>query len=87
MLWPGCQVLQKAAGWLRVPDETTLGRLFKKVSACHISELETLVHTLRRMVWQAALRAGTNEVIALPVLWIDVGSSVKIVYGKQDRCG
>ena len=84
LLWSGCQVLQKAAGWLRVPDETTLGRLFKKVSARHISELETLVHPLRRTVWQAALRAGTNKVIALPVLWIDVDSSVKTVYGKQE---
>ena len=30
ILWSGCGVLQKVAGWLRIPDETTLGRLFKE---------------------------------------------------------
>ena len=32
LLWSSCRVLQKAAGWFRIPDETTLGRLFKEVS-------------------------------------------------------
>ena len=29
LLWSSCRVLQKVAGWLRIPDETTLSRLFK----------------------------------------------------------
>lgn len=84
LLWSSCGVLQKAAGWLRIPDETTLGRLFKEVGARHISEMETLVHELRKTVWQKALREGTNTVSALQTLWIDVDSSVKTVYGKQE---
>ncbi len=84
LLWSGCSVLQKTAGWLRIPDETTLGRLFKEISMRHISEMETLVHTLRKTVWQNALRAGTSKVAVLQRLWIDVDSSVKTVYGKQE---
>lgn len=85
LLWSSCCVLQKAAGWLRIPDETTLGRLFKEVSARHVSEMETLVHVLRKTVWNKTLRAGTSKVATLKTLWIDVDSSVKTVYGKQQE--
>jgi len=84
LLWSSCRVLQKTAGWLRVPDETTPGRLFKEVSARHISEIETLVHVLRKAVWQKALRSGASKVAVLQTLWIDVDSSVKTVCGKQE---
>ncbi len=30
-LWSGCKVIRKVAGWISIPDETTLGRIFKKV--------------------------------------------------------
>lgn len=84
LFWSGCQVLQKAAGVLHVPDETTLGRLFKGLSLRHINEMETLVHTLRKKVWRRALREGTHKVAGLSTLWIDVDSSVKTVFGKQE---
>ena len=83
-LWSGCSVLQKVAGWLRIPDETTLGRLFKEVGERQVSEMETFVHVLRRKVWQRAARAGTSRVNLLQTLWIDVDSSVKTVYGNQE---
>lgn len=83
LLWSSCRVLQKTAGWRRIPNETTLGRLFKEVSARHISEMETLVHVLRKTVWQNALRKGSSKVASLKTLWIDVDSSVKTVYGQQ----
>jgi len=41
-LCASCRVLQRVSGWLRSPDETTLGRVFKEVG-----ELETLVHRMR----------------------------------------
>jgi hypothetical protein len=41
-------VLQRVAGWLRIPDESTLGRLFKEVTERRVSELETLVHEVRK---------------------------------------
>lgn len=83
-LWSGCGVLQRVAGWLRVPDETTLGRLFKEVGSCQISEMETFVHVLHRKVWQRTTRAGISKVTLLKTLWIDVDSSVKTVCGKQE---
>lgn len=84
LLWSSCRVLQKAAGWLRIPDETTLGRLFKEVTERHVSELETFVHNLRQTVWQRAKRLNAHQVSVLSPLWIDVDSSVKTVYGKQE---
>jgi hypothetical protein len=84
LLWSGCDVLQRVAGWLRVPDETTLGRLFKEVGARQMSEMETFVHVLRRKVWQRATRSGASQVNLLKTLWVDVDSSVKTVCGKQE---
>ena len=84
LLWSGCTVLQKASGWLRIPDETTLGRLFKEVGARQVSEMETCVHVLRRKVWQRATRAGTSKINLIKTLWIDVDSSVKTACGKQE---
>lgn len=84
LLWSSCRVLQKAAGWLRIPDESTLGRLFKEVSERHISELETFVHTMRQVVWEKALRSGCRQVSVLTTLLIDVDSSVKTVFGHQE---
>ncbi len=77
-LWNGCEVIQKIAGWLSVPDETTLGRLFKSIKDRHVSQMETLVHSIRKKVWKQA------SVITSSNLWIDVDSSVKTVYGKQE---
>jgi len=58
-------VLQKTASWLRVPDETTPGRLFKAVCTLYISEMEALVYVLRKVVWQKAVRSGASQVAAL----------------------
>lgn len=83
ILWSGCNVLQRVAGWIRMPDETTLGRLFKEVGERQVSEMETFVHVLRRKVWQRATRSGASKIGLLQTLWIDVDSSVKTVCGKQ----
>ena len=59
--------------------------MFKEVNERHISERETLVHTMRQTVRNKALKAGTSHVAALTsMLWIDVDFSVKTVYGKQE---
>lgn len=82
LLWSSCEVLQKAAGWLRIPDETTLGRLFKTLSERHISELEHFVHDLRKKIWK---QVGDNSPVSTSSsLWVDVDSSVKTVYGQQE---
>jgi hypothetical protein len=77
-------VLRRVAGWLRVPEETTVGRLFKEVRERQVSEMETLVHALRRRVWRRALRAGLSRIAIQCTQWIDVDSSVKTVYGRQE---
>ena len=43
-------VLRQAAGWKRIPEETTVGRLFKEVGERQISELKTPVHGIRKVV-------------------------------------
>ena len=83
-LWSGCGVLQRVAGWLCIPDETTLGRLFKEVGGRQISEMETFVHRMRQRVWKKAARTGTSTISLARTLWIDVDSSVKTVCGKQE---
>ena len=82
-LWSD-QVLQRLAGWPRVPDETTLGRLFKEVRDRHVSELETLNHVLRQRVWARAARTGRSRIGVLTQKWIDADSTVKTVYGRQE---
>ena len=51
-------VLRRAGGWVRIPDDSTLGRLFKEVGPEHIAQLEALNHRLRGRVWKRALRAS-----------------------------
>ena len=40
-------VLRKVAGWVKVPVETTILRIFKELSDAQISQFEALTHTLR----------------------------------------
>jgi hypothetical protein len=76
-------VLQRVAGLLRIPDESTLGPLFKELTERHVSELETLVHAVRKKVWARALRAGHSRIAIQCQKWVDADSSVKTVYGHQ----
>jgi hypothetical protein len=73
-----------AACWLQIPDESTVGRLFKEVRERHVSELENLVHTARKRVWSRALRGGKSRIALQCQKWVDADSSVKIVYGRQE---
>jgi hypothetical protein len=82
-LWSD-EVLRVCGGWLRIPDDSTLGRLFKEVRAGQVGQLEAVIHQLRSRVWRLALRAGSATVGAQRVLWIDVDSTVKTVYGDQE---
>lgn len=76
-------VLRRVAGWRWVPDESTVGRLFKEVTERHVSELETLVHAARKRVWARALRTGRSRIALQCQKWVDADSSVKTVYGRQ----
>lgn len=77
-------VLRRVGGWVRIPDDSTLGRLFKEVRGEHIAQLEAFNHRLRARVWKRALRTGRSVVRAQPTLWVDVDSTVKTVFGKPE---
>jgi hypothetical protein len=50
-LWSD-EVLRDCGGWLRIPDDSTLGRLFKQVRLGQIVQLETVVPQVRSHVWR-----------------------------------
>ena len=77
------RVLSRVAGWLRIPDETTFGRILRTFTQKNIHEMESLNHRIRAGIWRKALRSGTSIVGMLYCLVIDVDSTVKTAYGKQ----
>jgi hypothetical protein len=77
-------VLRAIAGWIKVPVETTIGRLFKEVTERQISQLESVNHRLRGQIWRRANRAGVSKVGLNPVQWIDVDSTVDSVCGTPE---
>ena len=77
------RVLSHAAGWLRIPDENTFGRILRTFTQKNINEMESLNHRIRAGIWRKALRSGTSNVGVLPRLVIDLDSTVKTAYGKQ----
>jgi len=82
VLWSDA-VLWRVARWRWFPDESTVGRVFKELTERHISELESFVHAARKRVWVRTFRAGRSRIAIQCQKWVDVGSSVKTVYGWQ----
>ena len=77
-------VLREVAGWLKLPVETTISRLFKEVTEQQISQLESVTHTLRGQIWRKANRAGLSKVGRNPVQWVDIDSTADRVFGNQE---
>lgn len=77
-------VLRRIAGWVRIPDDSNLGRLLKEVSERHVNDLETLVHVCRERVWRQALHTGVSRIAGQGVQWIDGDFTVKTVHGTQE---
>ena len=77
-------VLRKVAGWIKIPVETTILRIFKEVSDRQISQFETLTHTLRGQHWRRLLRSGKSKTGIQSVQWVDVDSTVDTVCGRQE---
>ena len=77
------RVLCLAAGWRRIPDETTFGRILRTFTQRNINDMETLNHRIRASIWRSALQLGSSMVRASPRIVIDVDSTVKTVYGNQ----
>jgi hypothetical protein len=76
-------VLRELAGWVKLPVETTISRLFKEVTERQVSLLEAVNHKLRGRVWKQAQRAGVSKVGLSPNQWIDIDSTVDSVCGTQ----
>ena len=77
-------VLRKVVGWVKLPVETTISRIFKEVSEAQISQFEALNHTLRGQHWRRALRAGTSKIALQTNQWVDVDSTVDTVCDQQE---
>ena len=77
-------VLRKVAGWLTIPVETTIFRIFKEVTAAQINELEALNHKLREQHWRRLIRSGQSTLTQQTDQWIDVDSTVDTVCGRQE---
>lgn len=76
-------VLRRLAGWLSIPDNSTLGRLFRTFRERQVAQLETLNHRLRGKFWRQALRKGKSTIGARQCRVVDVDSTEKTAYGKQ----
>jgi hypothetical protein len=78
------QVLRQICGWISIPDDSTLGRIFRQGTFNHIAQLETVNHRLRNRVWERAIKSGALQVGHFYKTWIDVDSTVKTVFGFQE---
>ena len=78
------QVLRQISGWISVPDDSTLGRIFRQGTLQHVVQLETVNHRLRNRVWERAMKSGALQVGHFYKTWIDVDSTVKTVFGFQE---
>ena len=58
-----------AAGWRRIQDETSFGRILCTFRQKNINEMETLNHRIRAGIWRSALRFGSSVGFCL-VLWL-----------------
>lgn len=76
-------VLRRLAGWLSIPDNSTLGRLFRTFHERQVAQLEILNHRLRGKFWRQALRSGKSTIAARQCRVVDVDSTEKTAYGKQ----
>ena len=76
-------VLRRLAGWVAIPDNSTLGLLFRTFRERQVSQLETLNHRLRGRFWRKALRSGVSTIAIRSCRVIDVDSTEKTAYGKQ----
>jgi len=78
------RVLRRCTGWLRVPDDTTVHRIFKEVREEQIPQLEALNHQLRGRVWKRLRAYGRSPLKHGKPLWLDGDSTVKTVFGHQE---
>ncbi len=83
MIWAD-PVLRKLGGWISTPHETTIGRIYKTVTGKEVYEMQVLNHKLRTKEWTRILRSGNRLASALYELWVDLDSTVNVVYGHQE---
>jgi len=80
----GDTVLRKLAGWTKIPEETTFGRLWKEFHWSSVNSLESLNHLMRKKAWGKVMQQGMTYFWHLRWMWIDVDSTVVPVFGQQE---
>lgn len=78
------RVLRRCTGWVQIPHDTTLARLFKEVRGGEIAQMEALNHRLRGRVWKRLRSTPRPPGARGKVLWVDADSTVKTVFGHPE---
>ena len=77
-------VLRKIDDWENIPNDTTLSRIFKECRETEINDLQFLNHQLRAQIWEKLKPMHKGAFNRRKSYWIDIDSTVKTVYGKQE---
>lgn len=77
------EVLRQVGGWLRLPDDSVVGRILRAGQQKHVAQLEHVIHKARHRVWTRAITTGALQPGHYYRSWIDVDSTIKTVYGTQ----
>lgn len=81
----GDNVVNRIAGWKKVPVGTTISRILSLLTFGNIVGLEILIHKLRGRVWKRLVRSGNKLICGLSEeMWLDVDSTVEGVCGNQE---
>jgi hypothetical protein len=80
----GDTILQRLAGWMKIPHESHFGRLWKEFQWPSVNALESLNHLMRKQAWGKVMQQGMTYFWHLSWMWIDVDSSVVPLYGHQE---
>ena len=78
------QVIRDVGGWESIPDDSTLGRMFRLAGLRQVIQLEDVTHQMRHRVWKRALNSGALRPGHFYHSWVDVDSTVKTVFGNQE---
>ena len=66
------EVLREVGGWVSVPDDSTLGRIFRLAQLRHVVQLEDVTHKMRHRVWERAYKSSALQLGDFYHSWVDV---------------
>ena len=81
-------VLCHEAGWQRIPDETTYGRILRTFTRKNINQMGTLNHRIRANIWRNVpgrqrkfFKAGLEVEASIPPMqWLNLYANFWLIY-------